>query len=61
MTIEEFVIVEDNVKTELNNELDLADIRIENAGNVWIRVNVLSYDENVRLINKTCKNIQETK
>lgn len=59
MSNAEHAELKENVTSEMNNELELAHIRIGNAWDVRIHVDILNYDETERLINNACENKQE--
>lgn len=43
--------LKENVKTELNNELELVNIQTEHSADITIQFDILNKDETERLIN----------
>lgn len=52
--------LKENVKTELNNELELVNIQTEHSADITIQFDILNKDETERLINNLWANRPET-
>lgn len=52
--------LKENVKTELNNELELVNIQTEHSADITIQFSMLNKDETDGLINNIRANRQET-